>query len=136
MDINNFKSINDNYGHRKGDEILSKVGSIIYKVYSKYGYCYRCGGDEFAVILKHKVFEENSTKHDDIYKFLTNLINSLNYELEEQSDDEPLLKNGVAQGFGIYYAFSDCSKGEDYISFDAVLKIADDRMYKNKKRSK
>ena len=36
-----------------GDAVLAEVGSTIYAVFSKVGYCYRIGGDEFCVLLKN-----------------------------------------------------------------------------------
>lgn len=51
FDINKFKQINDTYGHAEGDRALELVARQIYKVYGKYGACYRIGGDEFCVIM-------------------------------------------------------------------------------------
>ncbi len=53
FDVNKFKEINDTHGHAIGDYCLKEIASAIKKVYSKSGYCYRIGGDEFSVIL-HK----------------------------------------------------------------------------------
>lgn len=39
-------------GHGVGDAVLAEVGSTIYAVFSKVGYCYRIGGDEFCVIAQ------------------------------------------------------------------------------------
>ncbi len=52
FDVNNFKIINDTFGHAEGDICLANVASIILSVYGKYGQCYRIGGDEFCVILQ------------------------------------------------------------------------------------
>ena len=57
MDVNDFKYINDNYGHHFGDEILKDISCILKESYQDVGFCYRMGGDEFAVIVK-KDFEE------------------------------------------------------------------------------
>lgn len=51
IDIDNFKSVNDTYGHQKGDEVLSKVGKAIKKHSRNMDICGRYGGEEFAVIL-------------------------------------------------------------------------------------
>lgn len=50
FDVDEFKSVNDTFGHGVGDAVLADVGSTIYAVFSKVGYCYRIGGDEFCVI--------------------------------------------------------------------------------------
>lgn len=52
FDIDEFKETNDQYGHVYGDRVLRTVGQAINKVYSRYGSCYRIGGDEFCVILE------------------------------------------------------------------------------------
>ena len=52
MDIDHFKSINDNYGHKHGDIVLQQVAINIRNVFGNMGYIYRIGGDEFAMILK------------------------------------------------------------------------------------
>lgn len=54
FDVDSFKKINDRYGHNFGDHVLSIIGSSIKEVYSKYGRCYRIGGDEFCVVLPRK----------------------------------------------------------------------------------
>ena len=55
MDIDKFKQINDLYGHLVGNDILVQISKVIKEVYSKYGNCYRVGGDEFLVIVDDKV---------------------------------------------------------------------------------
>ena len=53
FDVDNFKQINDCYGHVQGDVCLAEIAECIKKVYANYGYCYRVGGDEFCVLLKN-----------------------------------------------------------------------------------
>ncbi len=52
FDVDEFKSVNDTFGHGVGDAVLAEVGSTIYAVFSKVGYGYRIGGDEFCVIAQ------------------------------------------------------------------------------------
>ncbi|MFJ5449952.1 GGDEF domain-containing protein [Pectobacterium carotovorum] len=51
IDIDNFKVINDKYGHTKGDEILSKFGHILSRFDNSEVVATRIGGEEFAIIL-------------------------------------------------------------------------------------
>ncbi|MCK5236382.1 MAG: diguanylate cyclase [Deltaproteobacteria bacterium] len=53
MDIDDFKRINDNYGHRAGDKSLNEVATMIKKGVRKIDFVARYGGEEFAVILPH-----------------------------------------------------------------------------------
>lgn len=52
LDIDNFKSINDCYGHDMGDDVLEKIASVIVLVLGKKHNCYRIGGEEFVVIFR------------------------------------------------------------------------------------
>ena len=52
FDIDDFKQINDSYGHVQGDLCLAEIAECIKKAYANFGYCYRIGGDEFCVLLK------------------------------------------------------------------------------------
>ena len=53
FDIDNFKKINDTYGHEFGDEVLSKIGKILKTIENKEITIYRIGGEEFAIIFTH-----------------------------------------------------------------------------------
>ncbi|MBQ8040562.1 MAG: GGDEF domain-containing protein [Lachnospiraceae bacterium] len=50
-DIDNFKSINDTYGHSFGDEVIRKLGQLFIKEEQKIGFSARYGGEEFAMII-------------------------------------------------------------------------------------
>lgn len=51
FDVDNFKKINDTYGHAVGDQCLCTVARCLRDVYGLSGRIYRIGGDEFCVIL-------------------------------------------------------------------------------------
>lgn len=53
MDIDYFKSINDQYGHAVGDKVLRQVGSCIRKNFRTTDILGRIGGDEFVVFMKN-----------------------------------------------------------------------------------
>lgn len=53
LDIDNFKMFNDLYGHESGDEILKSTGTLLNSFSQSKISAYRCGGDEFAIILLH-----------------------------------------------------------------------------------
>lgn len=61
IDLDNFKFVNDTYGHRVGDEVLSIVGNFIRKSIRKTDIVARYGGEEFIAILKN-VNEEQALK--------------------------------------------------------------------------
>jgi len=51
IDIDNFKKINDTYGHKQGDEVLQKLGEIIKKTIRKTDLAFRYGGEEFVILF-------------------------------------------------------------------------------------
>jgi diguanylate cyclase (GGDEF)-like protein len=53
MDLDSFKSFNDNYGHLVGDALLRQVGSIMKHTIREADQAFRYGGDEFAILLPH-----------------------------------------------------------------------------------
>lgn len=44
--------MNDQYGHREGDQLIIDAATCIHETFSSVGQCFRIGGDEFAVVLK------------------------------------------------------------------------------------
>ncbi|MGB9756098.1 MAG: GGDEF domain-containing protein [Desulfurella sp.] len=58
MDINDFKQINDTYGHLKVDEVLQYFSDILINNSRTSDILCRWGGDEFAVILPHTTFNK------------------------------------------------------------------------------
>jgi len=51
LDIDNFKGVNDTYGHDKGDEILVETAELLSSVFEPKGIISRVGGDEFIVFI-------------------------------------------------------------------------------------
>ncbi|OWA37799.1 hypothetical protein B9G55_07095 [Saccharibacillus sp. O16] len=58
LDVDRFKSINDRYGHQQGDEVLKKLGTILYDQVGSHGHCFRYGGEEFVLLLSDQREEE------------------------------------------------------------------------------
>lgn len=53
MDIDNFKLINDNYGHSVGDEVLKKLAKVFIENLREDDFVARWGGEEFVIIVNH-----------------------------------------------------------------------------------
>ncbi len=58
VDIDHFKSINDNYGHSTGDEVLRDNGELLRNVTGDRGSVCRYGGEEFVILLPNITFDE------------------------------------------------------------------------------
>lgn len=64
IDFDHFKSVNDEFGHSVGDEVLVATSSTVRSVCEGKGNCYRWGGDELAVLLpNHTVHESKAIAH-------------------------------------------------------------------------
>lgn len=57
LDVDRFKSINDNYGHPFGDEVLTSVGDVLLKNARTSDSACRYGGEEFTIILRETDIE-------------------------------------------------------------------------------
>lgn len=71
LDIDNFKCINDRFGHNVGDLALKNVATLIKSSFQEIGPCYRIGGDEFCVIAK-------TASSTEIYRCIRLFLSSLN----------------------------------------------------------
>ena len=144
IDANNLKKINDEEGHGKGDWVLSRIADCILRVYGRYGFCYRYGGDEFVIIFKPGVIRKSTedTVYCDKYAMIEKMMAHLDRELEklletELEEEERLaLSYGVSQGYGIYYTEYDKPTEIEYIPAKDAFKLADSRMYENKQKYK
>jgi diguanylate cyclase (GGDEF)-like protein len=75
MDIDNFKDINDTYGHDTGDEILRIVGRKVQSFEKENILISRFGGDEFLILM------DRQTNRDDIANFARNLLEKLSSKI-------------------------------------------------------
>lgn len=132
LDLNFLKHTNDTYGHKKGDELIKSFSDVLSNVFSLYGTVTRTGGDEFVVIL------------DDITE---EKVKSLLAQMLEQMEEKNKYASDVILSTAYGYAMkgeipSKQEKTEEIklkvvdIGPRAVYRIADDRMYENKRKSK
>jgi diguanylate cyclase (GGDEF)-like protein len=57
-DLDDFKAVNDAYGHPLGDQVLQKTASVIKSACEPKGRCYRYGGEEIALLLPNYTLQE------------------------------------------------------------------------------
>jgi diguanylate cyclase (GGDEF)-like protein len=57
LDIDNFKSFNDKFGHSVGDKVLMAIGEIINRSLRKVDFAFRYGGEEFVILLPETPLE-------------------------------------------------------------------------------
>ena len=119
FDLDNFKEVNDTYGHQTGDRVLAATAAIMLKDFAD-GFVARMGGDEFMVVLAgERNIEEIEAK----------VITFMN-ELDDYYSNIPTMKNlsvsaGIAQRLN----------GEDK-SIDTLINESDTALYDAKKAGK
>lgn len=114
VDVNDFKGVNDTHGHARGDEILKSVADAIRRVSRVEDACFRCGGDEFCMVLPNCTESQGR----ELY------VQRLQQELERSSPGTTL-SIGVMQ-----------TGPEHYVEADELMRRADQRMYAEKKSLK
>lgn len=70
MDLDNFKSINDTYGHLKGDEVLVEIAEVTKKSLRKNDIFARWGGEEFVILMEGAMHEAAVHKANQIRKMI------------------------------------------------------------------
>jgi diguanylate cyclase (GGDEF)-like protein len=81
IDLDNFKMVNDKYGHLSGDKVLISLGQLLLQSIRDTDYVGRYGGEEFMVVFSDTDFNVIETKINDI---LTAFL-QINYTVYEQS---------------------------------------------------
>lgn len=115
IDIDNFKPINDTYGHHAGDLILRRVGELLLANVRKTDIVGRLGGDEFAILLVHSERQIGRKRAETLRQLLN--ANNLKYE-------SSIIPIRVSLGCADYNSLS---QPED------LLRKADRAMYREKK---
>ena len=116
FDIDNFKFINDNYGHSTGDILLQKITSRILKIIRPMDVFARLGGDEFALLLPETDIENAKPAVKRIQSEVLNIAINNKWPIT------------LSIGVVIFK--------ENTLMIDEMIKIADELMYLVKKESK
>jgi diguanylate cyclase (GGDEF)-like protein len=116
MDINNFKAINDHYGHSMGDEAIVAVARCLEAEFQWDDFICRFGGDEFIVITKHGIVA-------DLKETLRRVNESL---LSLRKKEEYPFELSLSAGYALYSRRNN--------TMDALFKKADEMMFKQKAR--
>lgn len=114
IDMDNFKEINDNYGHRVGDETLKYFASVLRNGIGPRDIAARYAGDEFVMVIHGGSMDDVRLRIDNIREYLYN----------------NRLKN-----ITIKFSAGIC-KFEKGMSYDKILTSADDNMYAQKRERK
>jgi len=114
FDVDNFKKVNDTYGHLVGDEVLKKVGQILKEKVSGKGIAGRYGGEEFCVVL-------TKLTDGEVVELMESILDEI------RNTDFPHGKCTVSCGV---------VNSDNYDSPTEVIRAADDLLYISKRTGK
>lgn len=119
FDLDNFKPINDLYGHASGDIVLKKVAETLTLQLRRNEVLYRIGGDEFALVLVNASDDEIALLAERIVQ----TVHSLTFDFNGAT-----AKVGCSLGIARY--------PHDAVTLQNLLHLADQAMYEAKQRGK
>ena len=122
IDLDNFKPINDTYGHAAGDHMLLELRDVLLGICRRSDFVIRWGGDEFVVIAKQAKPGEAEALAERIRSTIANHNFMLN--------DGQIVRTTCSIGFAAYPLFK---AQVDEGSLDQVISLADALMYEAKR---
>jgi diguanylate cyclase (GGDEF)-like protein len=116
LDLDDFKEINDTFGHHVGDRALRDVAQVLRAVIRPYDICVRYAGDEFIVVLAGCGFDEAENKRKELQQAITDTI----FEVRPGTS----IPLSISAGSAVF--------PHDGDSYESLLAKADSRMYRDK----
>ena len=120
LDLDNFKTINDEHGHLAGDRALQEVAKALQQKTRPYDTCIRYGGDEFVILLPSC----GPAEADEHRRRVQEAVDAIDLH----ADDGREIALHVSAGTSVF--------PEDGDTYERLLARADRRMYRNKAESK
>lgn len=117
FDVNNLKTVNDTFGHARGDVLLKSAAEVLEKTFGEQGFVARMGGDEFVAILRTV---EEVRIGALIERFLRNVSQ----------------KNRAVRDLNMSIAYGYACGSQNSSDIEKVYQKADDNMYEKKKQMK
>ncbi len=121
IDVDNFKKINDTYGHDIGDKVLKTLGTFLNSKRRKSDIVARYGGEEFVIIL-------SDTDKIDALKFSINLLENIKENIKIPVNELLAITITVSIGVSVFPYDSE--------NKDNLIKIADENLYHTKTNGK
>jgi len=113
FDLDNFKAVNDTFGHKAGDQMLREVARLVQSYLREYDFLARYAGDEFVAIVHDLAGEQV----DELCQRIESAI--LNFRLRVKPDQYACV--GVSIGAAMY--------GKEGETLDQLITAADEKMY-------
>ena len=109
VDVDNFKGVNDTYGHAVGDKVLKRVAEILRHSFRSVDIVCRVGGDEFVVVM--------TRANSSMSQLVLNKINRANELLMHPKDDLP----PVSLSVGVAFSDRENPQGDIFKDADTAL---------------
>lgn len=117
LDVDNFKSINDTYGHTAGDQVLIGMGEILTSKCRESDFCARIGGEEFVIMYTYCSVEDGVKKAQEIVQAVA---------------DHPFSIGKVTVSAGVSFLNGHSKRA----TFESLFSIADEALYAAKQAGK
>ena len=118
IDLDDFKPVNDRFGHEAGDRLLLAIGERVGSVLRKTDFLARLGGDEFVLLV------ENYVGTEELLEILRRVAEAIGREF--------LLPGGESVRVGVSMGVATTSGEATAESPDALLRLADQALYESK----
>jgi diguanylate cyclase (GGDEF)-like protein/putative nucleotidyltransferase with HDIG domain len=116
MDLNDFKDINDTFGHHVGDRALREVAQVLRGAIRPYDVCVRYAGDEFIVVLAGCGWDEAEYKRLELQEAVESLV--------FEAKPGVRMPLSISAGAAVF--------PHDGNTYEVLMAKADRRMYRNK----
>jgi diguanylate cyclase (GGDEF)-like protein len=119
IDLDNFKQVNDRFGHQAGDELLRRVGALLRQQARRNDVCCRYGGDEFIIVMPETIKSEAAMVAERVRKSIEDIR--------------------IPSGGGTVQAtvsIGAASYPQDVTNKQALIKAADDALYAAKREGR
>ncbi len=139
IDIDNFKSVNDSYGHLIGDEVLKIVGDVIKNTVRKTDLVSRYGGDEFALCLVEALNSDKLEVINNHLIILKKISDSIKSEIEmylKELSFEDNLKKVSSTNFEVTASIGMTFAHKKQMEFHDLFHLSDQCLYHVKDNGK
>jgi diguanylate cyclase (GGDEF)-like protein/putative nucleotidyltransferase with HDIG domain len=120
LDLDDFKLVNDTFGHKVGDRMLREVGGLVHAQLREYDFLARYAGDEFVAIVNDATVEQV----EELRERIERIVSDFSIEVRAQGR----ARVGISVGSAVY--------GVDGETLDQLLVAADQAMYRAKSNHK
>ena len=113
LDLDDFKQVNDTFGHKVGDRMLREVAGLVHSQLREYDFLARYAGDEFVAIVPDVAADQV----EELRERIERLVSEFCIDVRAQGT----ARVGISVGYAVY--------GKDGQTLDQLLVAADQAMY-------